>query len=163
MALDAYEAAGARVKKIGEIATGAASGASSAASGTAASPIAGSPLADVVAKTKEGVVPFRGCDCKRRVGEDPDGQALQVPRRHYPDGGSHRRIMVPLRSRVCVRHAVLHAGVRAAVAAGFGLMVVNSREGYYGAEEGAGDGGSDRHHPRTGARARPCRLPRRVW
>ena len=59
MALDAYEAAGAGVKKIGEIATGAASGASSAASsGPAASPIDGSPLADAVAKTKEGVAYF---------------------------------------------------------------------------------------------------------
>jgi hypothetical protein len=59
MALDAYEAAGAGVKKIGEIATGAASGASPAASsGPADSPIDGSPLADAVAKTKEGVAYF---------------------------------------------------------------------------------------------------------
>ena len=91
------------MKKIGEIATGAASGASSAASGTAASPIAGSPLADVVAKTKEGVGYLTAAIANGEWAKIPMAKPLQVPRRHYPDGGSHRCIMVPLRSRVCVR------------------------------------------------------------
>ena len=125
MALDAYEAAGAGVKKIGEIATGAASGASSAASGTAASPIAGSPLADVVAKTKEGVGYFAAAIAN----------------------GEWAKILMakPFKSLAAITLTVVRIAVSwflsgvefacamlystpayAAVAAGFGLMVVNS-------------------------------------
>ena len=125
MALDAYEAADAGVKKIGEIATGAASGASSAASGTAASPIAGSPLADVVAKTKEGVGYFTAAIAN----------------------GEWAKILMakPFKSLAAITLTVVRIAVSwflsgvefacamlystpayAAVVAGFGLMVVNS-------------------------------------
>ena len=125
MALDAYEAAGAGAKKIGEIATGAASGAGSAVSGTAASPIAGSPLADVVAKTKEGVGYFTAAIAN----------------------GEWAKILMakPFKSLAAITLTVVRIAVSwflsgvefacamlystpayAAVVAGFGLMVVNS-------------------------------------
>ena len=113
------------MKKIGEIATGAASGASSAASGTAASPIAGSPLADVVAKTKEGVGYFTAA-----IANGEWAKILMA--KPFKSLAAITLTVVRIAvswflSRVEFACAMLYSTpAYAAVVAGFGLMVVNS-------------------------------------